>query len=190
MHQAALLGCSTIVLADRISISTRASMQHCWAVALFKLCWLFVVAAALTHRCNIIGLQHSSKYEPCWCWLLVVAAALIHHAAKLTWYTDLFQHAGCSFSSNTMHPCSIIGLQHFLGRAGCLYWQWRSCELCWLLVLAATLMKLAWYTDLFQLAGCSYWQQHPYIHATLLGCSTFWVVLAARIGSGCCVHHI
>ena len=28
--------------------------------------------------------------------------------------TDLFQHAGCSFSSSTMHPCSIVGLQHFL----------------------------------------------------------------------------
>ena len=57
------------------------------------------------------------------CWLLVLAATPIH-------------------------PCSIIGLQHSSGRA-----------------------------------GCSYWQRHSYIDATLLGCSTLQAVLAARSGS-------
>ena len=144
---AALLGCSTLqtVLAARIQqhpyigsghtfvlpahvgSSTRTSMQHFWAAALFNCAGCSFLAAAPIR----LPQQRSSPGT------LIYSSML---AARI--------------SSSTIHPCSIIGLQHFLGRAGCSYWQQRSCGLCWLLVLAAALMKLAWYTYLLRLAGC------------------------------------
>jgi hypothetical protein len=88
--------------------------------------WLLVLATAPIHRCSIIGLQHFLGRAGCSYWQRLLCAShmmpsrlsvcdspTVSDGCTIA-NTDLFQHAGCSFSSSTMHPCSIVGLQHFL----------------------------------------------------------------------------
>ena len=182
-------------------------MQHYWAAALFKPCWLLVVAAALIHRCDIIGL-HAALFKSCW--LLCSYKPVLHPrsyigAALLGCSTlqavlaaRIQQHPYIDASSKA--PCYIshfVLAERLYNCAARSRWQQHSyidaaflgCS-----TLQAVLAARSWQRHPYVYAGSEARLVHlsipaclllvlaaaPYIQAALLGCSTFWVVLAAR----------
>ena len=92
-----------VVLAACIGSGTHTSMQHYWAAALFKPCWLLVVAAALIHWCR-------RKKTPDRFRARMLIQALL--AARINICARTLMH--------------IIGLQHSSNRAGCSQSQQHS----------------------------------------------------------------
>ena len=130
----------------------------------------------------------ASSKAPCYISHFVLAERLYNCAARSRWQQHSYIDAaflGCSTLQAVLaarfwqrHPYVYAGSEARLVHL--------SIPACWLLVLAAAPIHPCSIIGLqhsSSRAGCSYWQRHSYIDATLLGYSTLQAVLAARSGS-------